>query len=98
MRGRATHAITALPQPTKVVFQEIKTRPPTSATERKKNRKRKCVSILHIAEHSITNFNGDGGEHSHTEKRRVEGHRTVKIPKKRYTKIVSLMSQKNKRG
>ncbi len=39
----------------------------------KKNRKRKCVSILHIAEQSITNFNGDGGEHSLPEKRRVEG-------------------------
>ena len=26
-----------------------------------------------VAEHSITNFNGDGGERSPTEKRRVEG-------------------------
>ena len=37
------------------------------------NTNRKCVSILCIAEHSITNFNGGEGEHSHTEKRRVEG-------------------------
>ena len=29
-----------------------------------------------MAEHSITNFNGDGGEHSQAEKRRVEGHRS----------------------
>ena len=43
--------------------------------------KRKCVSILCIAEQSVTNFNGDGGEHSHSEKRRVEGHRVVKTPK-----------------
>ncbi len=26
-----------------------------------------------VPEHSITNFNGDGSEHSHAEKRRVEG-------------------------
>ena len=31
-----------------------------------------------IPEHSITNFNGDGGEHSQAEKRRVEGHRAPK--------------------
>ena len=45
------------------------------------NTKRKCVSILRLTEQSVTNFNGDGGEHSHTEKRRVEGHREVKTPK-----------------
>ena len=38
--------------------------PPAKDTQKKSQ----CV-----AEHSITNFNGDGSEHSHTEKRRVEG-------------------------
>jgi hypothetical protein len=41
-----------------------------------------CHQKAGVAEQSITNFNGDGGEHSHTEKCRVEGHRVVKIPKK----------------
>ena len=40
-----------------------------------------------VAEHSITNFNGDGGEHSHPEKRRVEGQNSED------TKKVSFMSQ-----
>jgi hypothetical protein len=31
-----------------------------SRKKREKKRKRKCVNILCIAEHSITNFNGDG--------------------------------------
>jgi hypothetical protein len=34
-----------------------------------------------IPEQSMTNFNGDGDEHSQPEKRRVEGHRVVKTPK-----------------
>jgi hypothetical protein len=46
------------------------------------NTKRKCVSILCIAEQSVTNFNGDGGEHSHPEKRRVEGQKWKRHKKK----------------
>ena len=42
----------------------------------------KIVSFLSdVPEQSITNFNGNGGEHSQSEKRRVEGHRAVKAPK-----------------
>jgi hypothetical protein len=32
-----------------------------------------CHKKAGVAEYSITNFNGDGSEHSHAEKRRVEG-------------------------
>ena len=42
----------------------------------KPEKKSQCV-----AEQTITNFNGDGGEHSQPEKRRVEGHRAAKAPK-----------------
>ncbi len=41
----------------------------------KPEKKSQCVR-----EQSVTNFNGDGGEHSHAEKRRIEGHRVVKAP------------------
>ncbi len=46
--------------------------------------KKKTFSFIYIPdvpEQPVTNFNGDGGEHSQTEKRRVEGHRVVKAPK-----------------
>ncbi len=45
-----------------------------------------------VAEQSITKFNGDGGEHSHAEKRCVEGHGVVKTPKK-----VSFMTPNGRR-
>ncbi len=38
-------------------------------------------ALLRHAGQCATNCNGDGSEHSHSEKRRVEGHRTVKTPK-----------------
>ncbi len=37
-------------------------------------------ALARVAEQSVTNINGDGGEHSHAEKRRVEGHIVVKAP------------------
>ncbi len=40
-----------------------------------------CHKKASVAEQSITNFNGNGGEHSHPGKRRVEDHRVVKTPK-----------------
>ena len=40
-----------------------------------------CHKKASVAEQPVTTFNGDGGEHSHPEKRRVEG-QIVKTPKK----------------
>ncbi len=40
-----------------------------------------CHQKADVAEQTITKINGDGGEHSHPEKRRVEG-QIVKTPKK----------------
>ncbi len=43
-----------------------------------------CHKKACVAEQSITNFSGDRGEQgedSHSEKRRVDGHRVVKTPK-----------------
>ena len=49
-----------------------------------------CHKKAGVAEQSVTKFNGDGGEHSHTEKRRVEGESSED------TKKVSFMSQQCK--
>ena len=49
-----------------------------------------CHQKASVAEQSITVFNGDGGEHSHSEKRRVEGQSSED------TKKVSFMSQECK--
>ncbi len=40
-----------------------------------------CHKKASVAEQSVTTFNGDGGEHSQSEKRRVVGQRVVKTPK-----------------
>ncbi len=42
---------------------------------------KELVSCHKNASIAVTNFNGDGGEHSQPEKRRVEDHRVVKTPK-----------------
>ena len=49
-----------------------------------------CHNNASVAEQTVTKFNGDGGEHSHTEKRRVEGESSED------TKKVSFMSQQCK--
>jgi hypothetical protein len=43
--------------------------------------KKKVIATFRTPEQPVTNFNGDGGEHSQSEKRRVEGHGVVKTPK-----------------